>query len=180
MQKTTKGALAAAAAVLLSLGGTGTMATWVGSQTITGGTVKSGSLVLAGVGCGDWSLDTAGGLPATYSPGDLLVPGDVLTKQCSFTVTATGSHMKADVALTTPSFSGAGADFLGKLTANVSGVTLNGQAFNLGSSQITSADNGKTLAATIQVAFSSTAGNLTQGLTTVLDDLTLTATQTHA
>ena len=89
MNKTTKGAIAAAAAAVLLLGGAGSLAYWTDDATVPGGQVASGHLALltdgVNTGCSAWTLD--GGDP--YTPGTtLLVPGDVLTQDCLFTLDA--------------------------------------------------------------------------------------------
>lgn len=179
MDKSVKGALAAGAAVLLTIGGGTTMATWTASEAVGGGAINSGSLDivtdLVNLGCGDWSLDGLGGA-TTYTVGDPLVPGDVLTRECAFTIQAEGSHLTANVGLSLPSFSGADGDFLGNLVADVSQIRVGGAP----TTTFTDANDGDTLTATITVEFDADAGNLTQNLSTVLSALTLTATQVHS
>ena len=71
MKKSTKGALAAAAAGTLLLGGAGTYAFWTDTATVDGGDIASGSITLSSVVCADdW----------THSENDdvveFIVPGD--------------------------------------------------------------------------------------------------------
>ena len=66
MNKTTKGAIAAAAAGALLLGGIGSLAYWTDSDPVGGGTFTAGSLSLTPLStCDTWNLDTAepGGSP---------------------------------------------------------------------------------------------------------------------
>jgi alternate signal-mediated exported protein len=179
MRKSTKGALAAGAAGALLLGGAGSLAYWQSTQTITGGDINSGHLALVtdvtNTGCAGWRLDTAGG-STSYNDGDPLVPGDVLTNVCTYTISASGNHLRATVGVDAPNFSGTDGDFGGALSADVSNVKVNG----ISATSLTSADDGDALTATITVTFDSTAGNSTEDLATVLDDLTLTADQVHS
>lgn len=190
MKKTMKGALAAGAAGALLLGGAGSLAYWTADGTATGGTINSGTLSLtaASPACTAWALDTAEtdqGSPA-WAMGDPIVPGDVLTEVCTYTIGATGNHLIADLAVSTPGFTG---------TANaLSGALVVDASYKVGTTPtqttITSADNTKSLVATVKVTFpyggpvstpdpTSDADNTTQGLQAVLDDITITATQTH-
>ncbi|MBW8750057.1 MAG: alternate-type signal peptide domain-containing protein [Propionibacteriales bacterium] len=90
MKKTTKGALAAAAAGTLLVGGAGTLAFWTDAVTIGGTDVSSGHLKLVDASCAGWKID--GG--ANYT-NQLLVPGDTLTRHCEYTLDAAGSHLTA-------------------------------------------------------------------------------------
>lgn len=174
MKKTTKGSIAAGAAAFLLLSGAGTLAYWTGTGTVTGGSITSGTLDLANPSCGSWTLDAAGG-PTTFNPAtDTVVPGDTLTRTCTFDVVAVGNHLAADLTIDTPSYSGSNA-----LTTDLSASA----AFTVGGAsvtQITSADDGAVLSATVTLVFNPASGNTTQNLTAVLNDVTVTATQTHA
>ncbi len=179
MRKATKGVLGLAVGAAL-LGGSGTLAYWSDSRPIGGGAITSGHLAIVtdatNTGCASWMLDTGEAPPQTYAVGNRLVPGDVLTRSCAFTVDASGNHLRATVGISGVSFSGAAGNFGGKLTATVSAVRLNGSPVT----SFTEAADGATLSASVTVTFDSTAGNTTQNLTTFLDTLTLTATQVHA
>jgi alternate signal-mediated exported protein len=178
MDKSSKGALAVAAGVALLLGGSGTLAFWSDSKPITGGAINSGHLRLitdaTNTGCGGWELDSAESAPVTYTVGDPIVPGDVLSRACAYTVQATGNHLRATVGVSAVSFTG--GNYGGKLTTSVSDVMLDGNPVT----SFTEADDGGTLSASVTVTFDSTSGNTTQDLATVLDSLNLTATQVHA
>ena len=171
MQKTTKGAFAAAAAATLLLGGAGSLAYWTTAGTVSGSSITSGKLALSTPGdCGaGWTID--GG--AAYGATSKLVPGDVLTKTCTFVVTAEGDHLKANVTASTPSMSN---DFGTSLTADVTEIQVDGAS----RTQLTSADNGKNVAVTVEVSFDGGAGNSTKNLTSTLNDITVTATQVHS
>ena len=180
MKKSTKGALAATAAGILLLGGAGSLAYWNDSATITGGSIASGTLSLTqetGQVCTDWTLDSAGS--TTYTAGTtLVVPGDVITKDCDYTVNATGAHLTATLAMDAASITGSN-DLSAALTPDAQ-YTLGGTSVSSGQA-ITSADDGAVLHATITVTFETTTSGLTaQGLTAGLNDIAVTLTQSHA
>ncbi|CAA9365577.1 MAG: hypothetical protein AVDCRST_MAG34-2916 [uncultured Nocardioidaceae bacterium] len=178
MNNSTKGALAVGVGVALLLGGGGTLAVWSDSKPITGGAINSGHLRIVtdgtNTGCGGWVLDAHESTPVSYNLGDPLVPGDVLSRECAYTVQATGNHLRATVGISAVNFTG--GSFAGNLDAAVSDVMLDGASIT----SFTEAANGGTLSASVTVTFSSAAGNSTQDLATVLDSLTLTATQVHS
>lgn len=180
MKKATKGTLASGVGVLLFLGGAGTLAFWTDSEPITGGAINTGHLRIVtdatNTGCGGWQLDSAESAAATYTVGEPLVPGDTLTRDCSFTVSANGNHLRATVGITAANFSGGDGDFGGKLNASVSAVKIDGTPVT----SFTEADDGGTLTASVTLTFDSTALDNTEDLATFLDSLTLTATQVHA
>lgn len=180
MNKTTKGALAASAAAVLLLGGAGSLAYWTDAETITGGDVTAGMLSLDTPSCDDnWKY--AAGKAGAGNNVVRFVPGDVITKSCTFLVRGAGDNLKAT--LTTPSTYSIGA---GDVTANVDATySIAGAAVP---ATITSANNGDTVTATITVAFpygtdeSGTPkvnANNTQGDTAVLDDIAVTLTQSN-
>lgn len=103
MKKSTKGALAAAAAGVLLLGGAGTLAYWTDSDTATGTDITTGHLSVDASDCAGttgWELD---GNVAFDPSTDFLVPGDTLTKDCNVVVDVAGTHLtQVDVLATTP------------------------------------------------------------------------------
>lgn len=185
MKKTTKGALAAAAAGTLLLGGAGSLAFWTASQTATGGSFTTGTLTLSTPTCTGWTYATGNPNGNVGGAVTLVVPGDVIAKTCDFTVGATGDNLKAtlgapsNVSISTPAGT---TSFKGE--ANTT-FTLNSVAIANGAT-VTSADNGHTLAATFTVTFDhGTDGtgspvvnwNDTQSKTSNLGDLTVSLTQ---
>lgn len=183
MKKSTKGALAAGAAVALLVGGAGTLAFWTADETVPGGTIDAGHLDLVtdatNAGCGDWQLDSGEQAAGTWSSGDPLVPGDVLTKECAFTIDAQGNHLRATVAASAPGLTGTLA---AGLTVDATGITVGGVA----DTEFTEADDGSALGVTVTVTFTDpgTADNTyndpATDLTAVLNDITVTATQVHS
>jgi len=172
MKKSTKGALAAAAAGTLLLGGAGSLAFWNATATVDGSTVNAGSLTLTGADCSDWILDNGEDVPSVALV-DSIVPGDQLTKTCTYTITATGDHLRATLGAS-------GGAKTGDLAAAVS-VT---PSFDVGGNtvtEITEANDGDTLTAKIVLDFPYGTGvdNDTQGDAVNLSDYVVTATQVH-
>jgi len=176
MNKSTKGALAAVAAGVLLLGGAGTLAFWTDSETVTGGNLASGHLDIAtdgtNTGCAAWKLDSGESVPVTYAEGDPLVPGDVLSRHCAFTIDAAGNHLRATIAATGGTASGALADALTVGTANlqVNGVTA---------TEFTEANDGQALTVDVTVTFNSSVTDH-EDLAGALSDITVTADQVHS
>lgn len=181
MGRTTKGALAAAAAAVLLLGGAGTIAYWTDAETADGGSVDSGSLSLGVPTCDtDW-VYAAGSAGAGTTVVEF-VPGDVVTKECSFTVEASGDNLSATLAApsTVPFVSPVGTS----LTATV-GVSYAIDGTPLATpATITPANDGDTVVATIDVDLpfgtdetGSINKNDMQGITAALDGIDITLTQ---
>ena len=179
MNKTTKGALAAGAAGVLLLGGVGTLAFWTDTQTATGTGITSGHLKLVSPNCGvGWRLD---GVATAFVPAtDFLVPGDTLTKVCTYTVDAAGKHLAASFTATGPSdVTGASAlvDEISFAAAyKVNGVDTAATGVAIG--------NGDVVTATLTVSWpygtvANNASNVVTGLAASLADVTVVATQTH-
>lgn len=180
MRHSVKGALAAAGAVGVLVGGTGTLAFWTDTVTvpgvtgITSGTMKLTDTTVGGCGSVGWVIDAsespAGG--AFVPASSLLVPGDVLSKTCTFSVAATGTHLRATIGVSAPSISGTLA----------SALTVAGTFTKAGSpvTTLTSADDGATVTATITVTFDPASGNATQSKVADVGDYGVTLSQIHA
>ena len=178
MRTEVKAAIAGTVGVVLLLGGAGTLAYWEDAETIGGGSVKSGSLTLTqetGQSCTSWSLDSTGG-STTYTPGTtLLVPGDSISRTCTYTVTASGAHLAATLGIEAPTFTT--ADALSSALDVTASYTL-GAAAVVDGADITTADSGKVLTAAITVIFdSATSGTTAQAMTTALNDITVSLKQ---
>lgn len=172
MKKTTKGALAAAAAGTLLLGGAGSLAFWNATATVAGGTLNSGSLKLvAGAdNCTPFVLDDDE--PATAGP-TVIVPGDTLTKTCTYTVNATGNHLRANLSAVGPQFT---SETLLAADLDIdASFTVDGSAV----SSITSDNDGDVLEAKIVLTFDPESDNATQLGTATLGNYVVTATQVH-
>src|SRR5690242_1890803 len=107
MKKSSKGALAAAAAGVLLLGGAGSLAFWSATDTVNGTSVTAGELKLSQATCTGWTFDAGETVAGkTYVPAtDKIVPGDTISRSCDWTLTAVGEHLRATV-LTSGGFSG--------------------------------------------------------------------------
>lgn len=193
MNKTAKGALGASAAAVLLMGGAGSLAFWTSSDTVDGGSVTAGTLGIkakniAGTSspC-DASWVYAAGNAKAGQVVNLVVPGDKVTKKCTFSIEATGDNLKAKVtapASLNVSGTPAGTSFVATSTATyaLSGAT-NGPIADGG--VITSADNGDTLTATFVVTIpfgtgetgSKVNANDTKGILAKLDTLTVSVQQ---
>lgn len=182
MKKTTKGALAAAAAGILLLGGAGTIAYWSDSETIVGGSVNTGKLSLDDAVCAEgwlYAPENAG----AGDPVSLLVPGDAITKECTFTVSATGDNLAAT--LNTPASTTITSEGAATFEATV------GATYDLAGSPVTAdtpitdANDGQTVTATVTVTFpfgdeAAVNANDTQDVTAALNDIAVTLVQTES
>ncbi|MDI9917162.1 alternate-type signal peptide domain-containing protein [Rhodococcus sp. IEGM 1379] len=133
MNKTTKGAIAAASAALLLAGGAGTMAAWNASTATTGaGTVTAGSMAVSETSAGTWKWVNGTKAGAAYVPGtDLLVPGDKVSYTSVYAVTLNGTNLKANLTPTLGNLTGSLATTPGLLAVtasntNVSPITASG------------------------------------------------------
>ena len=166
MKKSTKGALAAAAAGTLLLGGAGTYAFWTDTATVDGGDIASGSITLSSVVCADdW----------THSENDdvveFIVPGDSITKHCTGTLTLVGEHIGATVDLEAASVESLNGSLGSEVTA---------EAVMTSPGATVSSPGVHDVEIDINVAFPDTVtSDSSQTSTASLDELTLTATQTH-
>jgi alternate signal-mediated exported protein len=175
MKKATKGALAAAAAGTLMVGGAGSLAFWTGTGTVAGTNISSGSITMGaetctGTGLHGWQFADSGAFSASTSK---IVPGDSISKVCTFSLALAGDNIGADLTLTNPAtFTGGStlATALGTPTATfaVDGATA---------TQVTAAGT-YAIKVTVTVAFPSSVTAVdTQSVSTSLNNLTVTATQ---
>lgn len=191
MNKTAKGALAASAAAALLLGGAGTLAYWNDDAVVNGGSVNSGYLEINPTVVSPNTTPCDASWKHTNGPKSgttvvNIVPGDVITKNCTFVVRAKGDNLEAaptvpaTIAYTASSTVGAGAPTTLSLpvaaTYTLGATPLTGN--------ITELDDTKVLTAKIQVSFpydaTHTANlNDTQNLLVSLQDLTVSLTQNN-
>lgn len=178
MNKSTKGALAAAAAGVLLLGGAGTLAFWTDTESTPGVTINTGHLDLTDLDCGTgWTLD--GGTAYT---SQLLVPGDSLTKTCTAELDIAGTHFtQADFAVTVPSDLTGDAGLLAELSAPDIDVTLNGTP-QASATDVAVAD-GDDVAVAITVEWpygvEDNDTNVVGGVSATLDQVEIKVTQNH-
>jgi alternate signal-mediated exported protein len=168
MQKTTKSAVAAAAAGLLLVGGAGSLAYWNATGSVNGGGIQSGKLALINPGPQTWTLN---GKPMT---GDSIVPGDELVMTGSFEIEAVGEDLQAAVGVSGASATGG----LGPFVQTFIQATIDGKVVT----EVTSADDGKQLqvAATIDFPFGAAVDNTSQAKKLDVSDVAITLTQTDA
>ncbi|MFT4009136.1 MAG: alternate-type signal peptide domain-containing protein [Nocardioidaceae bacterium] len=146
MNKSTRGAVAAATGAALLLGGAGSLAYWSDSVGAGTDTISSGQLGIKAAGDGTWTDNTNGAKAAIEDAGKFhMVPGDTVTYSRAFTVTAVGDDLEAKIA----------ADGVVSSTDDLSKyvdveTTLTGTETD---GVVTSADNGSTVTVTVAVAF---------------------------
>ncbi|MFV0525615.1 MAG: alternate-type signal peptide domain-containing protein [Acidimicrobiales bacterium] len=185
MNKTTKGAIASGVAALLLLGGGTSLAYWTATGSINGGTVTAGELALSTASC-DTNWVYAPGQASAGSTVTLWVPGDVITKNCTFTVTATGDNLLATLTTPTTVTIDTGSTTTGTATVAVAyllgGAAIVDQDGTLAGTQITESATDRVLSAQFTVTFpfgtaSTVNANDTQGWVATLNALTVTLTQ---
>jgi alternate signal-mediated exported protein len=178
MKKSTKGALAGGAAAFLLLGGAGSLAYWTDNGDVTGTTVESGHLAVINNDCGSapWELD--GGDDVTASTR--IVPGDTITKTCSFEIEGEGDHFASvaiDIASTHWNAS-SNATLVSKLG------TVSASYEDSNSNPIADGDNvpvGETVNASFSFTFDAvnTIAHQAENAVATLDDIAITVTQNH-
>lgn len=172
MKKSTKGTLAAAAAGTLLLGGAGSYALWSTSATVSGTSLNSGHLALLDPSCGDWQLDSGESAPLTYADGDPIVPGDALTRVCTYTIDASGNHLRATVAADAPTLS---ANYAGAVTVDAVDLQVDGSP----ATEFTEDNDGDTLQVTVKATFNSSVTDH-QDVVGSLGDVTVNVNQVHS
>lgn len=171
MKKMSKGALAAAAAALLLVGGAGTIAFWNDSETVDAGTITAGELALEpGEAAATWT-DTTTDTPIDDIGDFLVVPGDNLVYEATFVVTAQGDNLEATLEVDESSITG---DLPAESTMTVEVLGADGPL-----SAITEANDGETITAQITFDFPyEEATNDSQTTDVDLSGLVLTLEQT--
>lgn len=149
MQKKTKGALAAGAAVLLLAGGAGSLAYWSDSENIAGSSINSGELSLDPAAVDGWydvSTNPGPGNPGVkVDPASFrIVPGDTLEYRSSVTIRADGDNLRATMTADPSGITG-DPELASKITTS---LTTTGAGPN-----ITEADAGKTVKVAVKVSF---------------------------
>jgi len=183
MKNATKGALAAAAAGSLLLGGAGSLAYWTDTGNVSGANIDAGHLKLASPSCdAAWKLN--GG---TFTDGTTKIkPGDELTRHCTYSIDLVGSGLTAKFDVSVPALTGSLKD---ALSTSGSTFTIGGGNPNTPGTPVAVA-NGDTVAVDLKVKFtdngaptSSTTGdnafNSATALGAVLGSTTVSVTQDH-
>lgn len=175
MKKSTKGAVAASAAVLLLLGGWGTHASWTDNKTVTGTDVGTGTLALNGT-CDGWLLkiDTSDPSPVSFDPSVLkLGPGNILTRHCTFTIDTGGAKVTADFSTSGGGLTGADA---ATLASNLNISTDYTDSAGVAIPGSTTFADGDEINADITVTLPAGVDSTVQNLAATLQDITVTAT----
>ena len=166
------GAVAAAVAGVLLLGGPGSLAYWTTSKPAPGGSFSSGSLAISAPTCGSWQLIQTGGTvsgtpspnPTTYT-NQPLQPNDVLTLTCTSTLTLQGDHMGGTIQLVNGSTPPAAPLTLNGTPTQTNGsagtvtypvITITPTSGTAHGASFTSADNGATVTAKIAISIPNT------------------------
>lgn len=190
MKKSTKGVVAAAAAGVLLLGGAGSLAFWSATDTVAGTGVTSGELKLSDdPTCTGWQFDgSETTADKAYDPAtDTIVPGDVLTQSCDYTITAKGEHLRATLVTSSDLSAGPLSDYLTTPFPTLKYKTPGPDSSAVAGDNVGEIDetaDGSVITAELQVAFNSSAGNESQSdgvnlLTGSTGDFTITFTQVH-
>ncbi|MGA8987298.1 alternate-type signal peptide domain-containing protein [Aeromicrobium sp.] len=189
MKNSTKGAVAAAAAGVLLLGGAGSLAFWSATDTVSGTDVVSGELKLSSPSCTGWKFDgSETTADKAYVPdSDKIVPGDVLTQKCDYTITAIGEHLRATLTAPNSSLTGSLATYITpsstfkyKTPSVASGASAGDPV-----GSITESADGSVVTAELKVTFNPGSDNASQSagastLTAALGDFVVTFTQAHS
>lgn len=175
MKKSTKGAIAAVGAAALLLGGAGTLAYWNADAAIGGATINAGELKLTDTdGCAgvSWTLDSAeAGASVAFDPGTMhVVPGDVLTKSCNYTIVADGEHLRATATTAGGSKTSGALGVTSTAAFQVEGATV---------TEVTEENDGEVLTASWSVTVDAANDNSTQLSAAVLSDYVVTLQQVH-
>ncbi|MGG7103198.1 alternate-type signal peptide domain-containing protein [Rhodococcus sp. 24CO] len=182
MKKQTKGAIAAAAAVALLLGGAGSLAMWSDSEVVGGGAITAGTLQLAPcapvAGTG-WQSTFPTVKPIADITAWRIVPTEVLTFDCTTSITADGDRLAATIAADastitagTTAAPGATANQLKDNITATTVVTVGGTPVTA-ASPLTEADNGKPVTVKVTLTFADVQLLVAQGASINLSNLAI-------
>ena len=176
MNTRVKGAVAAAAAAVLCLGGLGTLAYWNDQESTNGGAVTSGELSLDPPTSVSWVDVTGGGSQTIASPAAFrIVPGDVIEYRASVVVNATGENLAAQLNANGSAITGDAA-LAARLTTTL--VATIGTTTISANYPITAANDGNTVNVVVRITFDATTPGLeAQNATVNLSNLTVTLQQ---
>ncbi|MDI9902176.1 alternate-type signal peptide domain-containing protein [Rhodococcus sp. IEGM 1409] len=179
MKKQTKGAIAAAAAGALLLGGAGSLAVWSDSADVGGGgPVTSGALDLstcAPVG-GGWNSLNPAPVPISDIAAYRIVDTESIQYTCDVTVTAVGDRLAANLTADTAGVvAGPGS---AELVAAVQVVTTIKDAGGAPITQITKAQNGTVVHVGVRLNFNEVNNQVAQNQSLNLSAMKLVVTQT--
>jgi alternate signal-mediated exported protein len=183
MNKLTKGAIAAAAGVILLMGGAGTLASWNSSANAgSSQTITAGSLSVTANADGAWKSGATTITPSTFK----IVPGDSLTYTQTFNLVASGNNLLFTLAATPGAIaanSGSSADVAlaaavtGSANISVAGSNI-AASTTPGTYKVTTAGT-TVVTVTMTVAFPYASGNSTQTGAVTFGNGAVTVTQTQ-
>ena len=187
MNKVTKGAIAAAAGVILLMGGAGTLASWNSSANAGASqAVSAGSLSVTTGAAGVWKSGATTITPSNFR----IVPGDTLTYTQTFNLAASGDNLLFTVtaspgALSATSAAAADQKLFQQTTSGATFAVVGGNVVATGSTpntyKLTSNSGTNTVTITMTLNFPyAAADNLSQlgSVTLGAGAVTLTQTQT--
>lgn len=184
MKKSTKGALAGGAMVVLLMGGAGSLAYWNDTQSLPASTVTSGHLKLVSdpAAPAAWKLN---GNAVADITAVRIVPGDQLTFTGGYKLQAKGDNIKGTLAVTGAAGSGplAAPGTSGGVTTTAT-FTKGGTAIT-GTPTVTQADDNAAIGASVLIDFpfgttADNASNVLGGLTLNLTAIQVSVTQVDA
>lgn len=133
MNKMTKGAFAASAAVALLIGGGSTLAFWNAEANLGQASISSGNLALTQTNAGTWTIQHVDGsvVPAGNLADLRIVPGDKLVYTGSYDVVAQGKNLAFKASVTngsiTPATSAQADVTLASRLVKTASYSINGQ-----------------------------------------------------
>lgn len=183
MNKLTKSLIAAAVGTALLLGSGGTLAAWnSGALASVASTISAGDLSLSAPSAGTWADQTG----TTISLNDYrIAPGDTLTYETTFSLTAKGDNLQGELALDPASISPANVAkpedvALAARLAKSAAVTIDGRT----GAGFTAKSGSQTIRVTTTITWpggnTPATDNASMRGSVILSDLKFTATQTLA
>ncbi|QWC86543.1 alternate-type signal peptide domain-containing protein [Nocardioidaceae bacterium] len=141
-------AAAAATAGLLLIGGAGTLSYWTDTEITDGIELATGEITLSPFECDPDGWTFADGDPLV--DGEQIVPGDVVSKSCSFDVTMEGDNARAALELTDAPIFLESNDFTVQLTPTAT-YSIDGEPVP---AELDDENNGDTVDVDLSVVFS--------------------------
>jgi alternate signal-mediated exported protein len=175
MNRNTKGALAAGAAVVVLLGGAGSFALWRDDATNSPGNLSTGQLKLTAEGTSAWKDVSENGIIGGTSvnpASDYLVPRDTWEYTATYSALATGKNMKAQVTVN-PGTAGA----LPTGVTITPTATVDGNAATSGTAVTITPGTPKTVVVKVKVDFADVTGTTSQNAAVNVSNMTVSLEQ---
>ena len=151
MNKMMKGSIAGATGVALLMGGFGTYALWSDSEPVGASAVTSGNMHVASAGAATFQDQNL----ADWGAGDLIVPGDTITRLQSFDFTGAGNNLAGRIRFVP----GAQTNEFENLTITVTATGVDDIDGTGGCFDFTIADLPESIDTTVEYAFDSSTPN---------------------